>query len=222
MKTLGFSLSVLLLAAAEAVAATVTGSVSFVSRRGQAPVARETVVWLEAASLTRPSAENAQMITRNKTLFPHVMTVPVGSTVRFPNEDPIIHNLFSLSASNPFDLGLYKKNAGKSHKFDKAGIVTVYCNVHPNMSAVIHVMDTPFYTFADANGAFSIENVPAGRYKLTVWNEKGGTQQTQIEVTPGGEVRGTTKLTIDARNYRATQHLNKNNQPYSRNRSSDY
>lgn len=222
MKTLRFSLPVLFLAAVEMTAATVIGTVSFVSRRGNTPIAAETVVWLTATASSARAPQKAQMITRNKTLAPHVITVPVGSTVQFPNEDPIIHNLFSVSQSNPFDLGLYRKNAGKAHTFNKPGVVNVYCNVHPNMSAVIHVMDTPFYTFADKNGAFTLANVPPGKYKLTAWNEKAGTQQTQIEITAAGEVRGGTRLTLDARNYRATQHLNKNNQPYSRSRSNDY
>lgn len=222
MKTLQFSLSVLLLAAVETTAATVSGSVSFVSRRGQAPVAAETVVWLAPATAAPRQPQRVQMVTRNKTLSPHVLTVPVGSTVQFPNEDPIIHNLFSLSASNPFDLGLYKKNSGKSHKFDKPGVVTVYCNVHPNMSAVIHVMDTPYYSMTDASGSFSFANVPAGKYKLVAWNEKAGAQQAPLEITATGEIKGSTKIILDARNYRATQHLNKKNQPYSRSRSNDY
>jgi len=89
------------------------------------------------------------MVTRGKMLLPHVMAVPLGSTVEFPNDDPISHNLFSLTTNNSFDLGLYRKGAGKSQKFDTPGIVNVYCNVHPAMSAVIHVMATPFYAFAD-------------------------------------------------------------------------
>lgn len=222
MKTIGFAFSVLSLLAVEAAAATVSGSVAFTSRRGLKPSVAETVIWLEPAASVRVKPENAQMVTRNKTLVPHVMAVPAGSTIQFPNEDPITHNLFSISPANPFDLGLYKKNSGKSEKFEKAGIVTVYCNVHPNMSAVIHVMDTPYYGMANAQGAFSLTDVPAGRYKLSAWNEKSGLQTTPIEVTASGEVRGKTTLTLDARNYRATQHLNKNNQPYSRSRSNDY
>ena len=212
----------LALLAVEAAAATVSGSVSFSSRRGQKPIPSETVVWLEPAASVRIKAEKAQMVTRNKTLMPHVMAVPVGSTIQFPNEDPITHNLFSVSPANPFDLGLYKKNSGKSEKFEKPGIVTVYCNVHPNMSAVIHVMDTPYYGMANSQGAFSLSDVPAGRYKLSAWNEKTGLQTSSIEVSASGEVRGKTTLTLDARNYRETQHLNKNNQPYSRSRSNDY
>src|SRR5688572_30701959 len=111
MKTIGFSFAVLALVAVEVVAATVTGSVSFTSRRGQKPNPAETVIWLEPVASVRVKPENVQMVTRNKTLLPHVMAVPVGSTIQFPNEDPITHNLFSISPANPFDLGLYKKNS---------------------------------------------------------------------------------------------------------------
>src|SRR5437016_6523307 len=141
------------LAALPLAAATVSGKISFITKRGQNPVVNETLVWLDPAgrSLRKPP-QTFQMMTRGKTLVPHVLAIPVGSTVEFPNDDPISHNLFSLSTNNSFDLGLYRKGAGKSHKFDSAGIVNVYCNVHPNMSSVIHVMATPYYTFTDASG----------------------------------------------------------------------
>lgn len=222
MKAAIYSLLLAILSALHTEAATVAGKVGFVTKRGQKPKLTETVVWLESSSLSRPKPETTQMITRAKTLIPHVVAVPVGSTVQFPNEDPIIHNLFSVSPSNPFDLGFYKRNSGKSHRFDKPGIVNVYCNVHPNMSAVVHVMPTPHYVFADAQGGFRIDGVDPGRYRLLAWNELTGTQTSSIEVTAGGEVRGTVNLTLDARSYRATQHLNKNNQPYSRSTKDDY
>src|SRR5215212_7815860 len=142
-------------------AAPVTGSITFLTKRGQRPVLNETLVWLEPQvairAISRRAPETTQMTTRNKTLLPHVLAVPVGSTVIFPNEDPISHNLFSLSSGNTFDLGLYCRGAGKSEKFDSPGVVNVYCNVHPNMSAVIHVMATPYFGFADANGRYAFD-----------------------------------------------------------------
>jgi hypothetical protein len=92
-------------------------------------------------------------------------------------------------------------------------VVNVYCNVHPNMSAVVHVMSTPYYGFADPNGNFSFE-VPAGKYRLTAWNEQGGAQSSDIEVKENGTVSGATLLTIDGRNFRAIQHKNKFGQAY--------
>src|SRR5262249_50578145 len=139
--------------------------------------------------------------------------VPVGSTVEFPNDDPISHNLFSLSPASTFDLGLYRKGAGKSQKFTSPGVINVYCNVHPNMAAVIHVMPTPYYAFADANGNYSIPDVPPGKYKLVAWNEQGGQTVAMVDVGPAGAAN--VALTLDSSNYRAAEHLNKVGQPYT-------
>ncbi|HEY0141299.1 MAG TPA: hypothetical protein VGF48_10410 [Thermoanaerobaculia bacterium] len=196
-------------------AATVAGKVAFASKRGQKPAINETLVWLDplGAKPARKPAATVSMTTRNKTVFPHVMAVPAGSTINFPNEDPISHNLFSLTPGNTFDLGLYRKGTGKAQKFDSPGAVNVYCNVHPNMSAVVHVMATPYYGFADASGSFSFD-VPPGKYRLTAWNELGGSATSDIEVGADGKVQGATQLTIDSRNFRAVQHKNKFGQTY--------
>lgn len=210
------------LAAGDLSAAVVSGSISFLTKRGQRPVMNETVVWLEPIGdrPLRPSPQKTEIVTRSKTLFPHVMAVPAGSTVDFPNEDPISHNLFSLSTGNSFDLGLYRRGTTKSQKFEKPGVVNVYCNVHPNMSAVIHVMPTPYYGFADAQGRYSIE-APPGRYRLVAWNELGGTTESTIEVRER-EVDGNLALTIDSRNFRFVQHTNKHGRPYRAPTSREY
>lgn len=196
-------------------AAPINGKVMFMSRRGQNPVLNETLVWLEPAGKTwKKPAAAFTMTTRSKTFLPHVMAVPAGSTISFPNEDPIAHNLFSLTPGNTFDLGLYRRGAGKTHKFTEPGTVNIYCNVHPNMSAVVHVMSTPFYGFTDANGNYSFD-VPAGRYRVTAWNEQGGTSaSSDLEVKADGSVAGATLLTIDGRNFRVSQHKNKFGQTY--------
>ena len=206
-------------------AATVAGRISFVTKRGQNPLPAETLVWLEplgyAAAPKKPAA--AQMITRNKALAPHVLAVPAGSSVTFPNEDPISHNLFSLSQGNQFDLGLYRKGPGKAEKFDAPGVVSVYCNVHPQMSAVVHVMKSPYYAFADATGGYAIADVPAGKYNLVVWNEQGGTSPPQaVEVSPAGAVSGNVAVTLDTRNFRQATHMNKLGKPYQAPSSKDY
>jgi hypothetical protein len=214
----------LVLAALPLAAANVTGKVAFVTKRGQNPIPAETLVWLEPLNgRVTPRAPGVfQVVTRNKTLIPHVLAVPVGSTVTFPNDDPISHNLFSLSSNNSFDLGLYRKGAGKSQKFVSPGIVNVYCNVHPNMSAVIHVLSTPYFGFADANGNFSVGDVPPGKYRLDVWNEQGGTSQAPVvDVTSTGPSQAVT-LTLDSRNYRATVHMNKVGKPYQPSSTREY
>jgi plastocyanin len=201
----------------------VSGHVSFVTKRGQNPIINETLVWLEPASGAktpkRPAA-TFTMTTRGKALIPHVLAIPVGSTVSFPNEDPISHNLFSLSSANSFDLGIYRAGAGKSHTFTTPGIVNVYCNVHPQMSSVIHVMATPYYGLADATGNFSIADVAPGKYDIVAWNEQGGTAHGgTVEV--GGAV-STVTLTIDSRNFRNVAHTNKEGKAYEAPRSKEY
>lgn len=201
--------------AAPLAAASVGGRVNFKMKKGQSPVVAETLVWLEPAAgkaAPKPAAK-FQMTTRGKTLIPHVLAIPVGSTVEFPNDDPISHNLFSLSPAATFDLGLYRKGAGKSEKFTSPGIVNVYCNVHPTMSAVIHVMPTPYYAFADAAGNFAVHDVPAGKYKLVAWNEQGGETATMIDVGAAGVPN--VAVTLDSSNYKAAMHLNKVGKPYS-------
>jgi plastocyanin len=216
---------VIALAAPALQAANVSGKVSFVARRGQTPNVAETLVWLEPAG-SRPAPKKApatyQMLTRSKMLVPHVLAIPAGSTVLFPNDDPISHNLFSLSANNQFDLGLYRRGAGKSEKFDTPGIVNVYCNVHPNMSAVIHVMASPYFGFTDASGAFALADIPPGRYRLVAWNEQGGQTESPIDVAANGNVNGSLALTLDSRSYRDAQHLNKVGKPYQNPSTRDY
>ena len=205
-------------------AANVSGKISFVARRGQNPAAAETLVWLEPVGRPAPKRAPAtyQMTTRSKMLIPHVLAIPAGSTVLFPNDDPISHNLFSLSQNNQFDLGLYRKGAGKSETFDTPGVVNVYCNVHPNMSAVIHVMDTPYFAFADATGNFTVADVPSGRYRLLAWNEQGGQTETPVEVSANGALKGNVALTLDSRAYRETQHSDKHGKPYHAPTARDY
>lgn len=203
-------------AAAPLLAATVSGDVSFVTRRGQKPDPVEAVIWLQPLD-RRPAVEPREqvMTTRAKVLVPHVLPLPAGSVVRFPNEDPITHNLFSVSPANPFDLGLYRRGEGKQQRFDKPGVVNVYCNVHPNMSAVVVVLDTPYWTMPDGDGEYRID-APPGKYRLQVWHEQGGSAQRDIEVTAGGQVVGETSVRLDSSRYRTSPHANKHGRPYSR------
>lgn len=224
MKPLLPAVALIGLICSDVYAATVKGKVAFLTKRGQRPILEETLVSLEPVGGTAPrrAASAFTMTTRGKTFLPHVLVVPAGSTVSFPNEDPISHNLFSLTPGNTFDLGLYRKGSTpKTKKFDSAGTVNVYCNIHPNMSAVVQVMNTPYYGFADAQGNFSID-APAGRYRLIAWNEQGGTSVSQVEVKGDGSVAGATQLTIDSRNYRVTQHTNKEGKAYPKGTSREY
>ena len=224
MKPITSTLACVLALASSLSAASVTGKVSFVTKRGQNPVINETLIWLEPVGVKAPRMVPGkfQMVTRGKMVIPHVLAIPVGSTIEFPNDDPLSHNLFSLSSNNPFDLGLYRRGAGKAQRFDTPGLVNVYCNVHPNMSAVIQVMATPYYGFTDPTGTYSIPNIPAGRYRLVAWNEQGGQTESPIEVSQSGTVVGMVALMLDSRNYRVAQHLDKLGKPYQPPSLKDY
>lgn len=220
----GGALLLFALAAVSAAAAPLNGRVSFNLSRGQKPVTNETLVWLEPVSgvrnIRRAAPVTVTMTTRGKMLLPHVLAIPVGSTVNFPNEDPISHNLFSLSSPNQFDLGLYRAGAGKSHTFTAPGVVNVYCNVHSNMSSVIHVLSSPYYTFADANGNFSFNDVPSGRYDVMAWNEMGGTSRTPVDI--GAGAAPPLSLVLDARGYKSVQHANKFGKTYDTPHAKEY
>lgn len=137
------------------------------------------VVWLQPigdaakfSSVSQKTNRRAQLIQRNKSFEPHVLVVEVGSVVDFPNHDPFFHNVFSLFDGKRFDLGLYEAGATNSVRFDKVGVSFLFCNIHPEMSAVVVVVDTPYFGISDKSGHMSIMDVPDGRYEMHVWYEK--------------------------------------------------
>jgi plastocyanin len=170
---LGLALSV------GALAATVSGRVELVSSHD--PNVRKhtdysgVVAWLEPASgtpLVPASARHAQMIQKDKTFLPHVLAISMGTVVDFPNFDPIFHNAFSNYNGQIFDIGLYAPGSTKSIAFRREGVVRVFCNIHPAMSAVIVVLRSPHFALSAKNGSFQITGVPAGAYRLHVFHER--------------------------------------------------
>ena len=134
---------------------------------------RDVVMWLvPAAPLQEPSpASGLQLIQRNKSFEPHVMVVPVGSVVQFPNRDPFFHNVFSLFEGKRFDLGLYEAGSTRDVRFDKPGVSYIFCNIHSEMSAVVIALQTPFHAISDSRARLTIPRVPVGRYRLHLWYE---------------------------------------------------
>ena len=123
------------------------------------------------ASATAP--KTVQVITQRDAVFrPRLLPVMVGTTVEWPNKDDIFHNVFSMSESNPFDLGLYKDPEVKKVKLEKPGRVDVFCSIHSQMNCLILVLQNPFFAATDKSGRFKIENIPAGTYKLKAWHER--------------------------------------------------
>ena len=201
------------IAASPAIAGTVSGRVSVVDKGGRpAGDLSETVVYVEGAKANiRPT--KATMTMKAKAFLPRVVVVPVGGTVEFPNQDPIFHNVFSVSGENRFDLDLYKRPKSASWTFQHPGIARVYCNIHPQMSGIIVVRDNPYFAKAGADGTFVLENVPAGKYVLKAWHERGGEASLDIAVPAEGKVGA--DLNLDAASFKRAQHKNKFGKDYS-------
>lgn len=213
MRSLALLLGALALAT-RAHAGTVTGQVQLLEKGGaKANDLSDVVVFVEGVKAAKPKPGTLTMAMKAKSFIPHVVVVPVGGTVEFPNEDPIFHNAFSVSPENRFDLELYKKPKSGSWTFKAPGIVNVYCNIHPQMSAVVVVRDNPFYVKAGKDGAFAIEGVPAGKYTIVAWHERGGEQGVEVTVPAEGQVG--TNLTLDGSKFKRVQHKNKFGKNYA-------
>lgn len=172
------------------------------------------VVWLEAPGVRAPAPKTFDVTTEGKDFRPRVSVVPVGSTIRFPNNDPFNHNVFSLSEESPFDLGLFGRGEAKTTKLSRPGLIRVYCNVHANMAAFILVLGSVYFAQPGGDGSFTIPGVPAGKYVLHAWHERAAELKQDIDVTAQGLVK--LDLQLDARGFKFVQHLNKFGQPYSR------
>lgn len=158
------------------------------------------------------------LATERKTFVPRVLPVPVGASVRFPNNDPILHNVFSTAKEASFDLGLYGRSEGGDYRFTQPGVIRVYCNVHHSMVAHVLVMDTPFFTKPDVQGRFRLVGVPSGPGELFVWHERA--QLWRQAISAGTDVE--LKVPLELSKRRIPPHLNKTGQPYRRTRPDEY
>jgi plastocyanin len=189
----------------------------------------EVVVWLKPLDRVAPNAESQpkrqKLIQSRKTFEPHILVVQIGSVVDFPNHDPFFHNVFSLFEGKRFDLGLYEAGATNSVRFDRAGVSFLFCNIHPEMSAVVVSVDTPYYGISDPSGKVSIANVPDGKYEVHYWSERGlpdSLRQLTRTVTISSSARSLALVQIaENPNFTAT-HKNKYGQEYAPPPNTDY
>jgi len=204
------------LAAASLLGAALQGKVELTDTKKKG-AAEGVVVWLVPAGAPRPPAPaRFVMDQRNKKFRPHILPVPVGSQVDFPNNDPIFHNAFSNFAGQPFDTGLYAPGTSQKITFRREGIVRVFCNIHAHMSAVIVVVPSPYYATSKPTGTFRIENVPDGDYTVRVFHERA-TEQTLAALDRKITIAGDLDLgaiRISETGYLEIGHKNKHGKDY--------
>lgn len=173
-------MALLLCAPAFAKEATVSARVELTSGElhGNGRQSGDVVFWLTPLGTTgtplpsvTPSMPSPRLTQHNKSFEPHLLVVPAGSEVEFPNRDPFFHNVFSLFDGKRFDLGLYEAGTTRKVRFDKPGISYIFCNIHAEMSAVVIALTTPYYGISNQSGNVVISHVPFGRYTLHVWYE---------------------------------------------------
>jgi plastocyanin len=189
------------------------------------------VVWLEplnpAQAVRSGAAARHTINQQDKRFLPHVVVVESGSTVDFPNNDPYFHNIFSIYNGKRFDLGLYASGETRPVQFNRPGLSYIYCNIHPQMSAIVVTVNTPYFAVSGAKGDFAIANVPEGRYRLQVWHERARAQvlsalTREVKVGAGGLELGV--INISEEGYLLRPHPDKyggeydphTNRPYRR------
>lgn len=202
----------------------VTGEVKLSLVGSDKPVkdASKVVVWLKPQHEGRPAqtpiAQKYRIVQHNKMFEPSFLVVPVGSLVDFPNLDPWFHNVFSLYQGKRFDLGLYEAGAHKEIRFDREGASYIFCNIHPEMAAIIMTVDSEFYAVSDKAGRVSIPNVPVGRYILHVWYENATSQalsaSDRLVDIEGNGVQDLPAISLKVTQNSAEKHKNKYGRDY--------
>ena len=148
-------------------------------RHKDEPSVANVVVWLSplrpggVAPVVPARQPLYRLVQKDKMFTPHLLVVPTGTQVEFPNQDPFFHNVFSLFNGKRFDLGLYESGTSRSVRFDREGVSYIFCNIHPEMGAIVLALNTPYYGVSGENGVVALHNVPAGSYRLNVWSENG-------------------------------------------------
>lgn len=219
---LHFVLLLAVLATAAAAQARVSGAVAFRSLAGRSASDANVVIWLAPdapAAVDSPTAPlpRFRMAQRNKRFEPSLLVIPAGATVDFPNFDPYFHNVFSLGQNHPFDLGLYQAGASRSHRFAEPGVSFVFCNIHPQMTAVILTLPTRWYAISNAAGLYTLPPAPPGAYHVHFWYEHADPAalarlEHALAVPASGNVT-LPRATITAVAAPAS-HLNKYGRPY--------
>lgn len=146
---------------------------------------RHVVIYLRDAKPQPVMPMHAEIRQRDENFIPRVIAVTVGSEVEFPNDDPIYHNVFSLSRARNFDLGRYPRGETRSVRFDKPGVVKVFCQIHSHMTATVMVFDHPWFAVPTEDGRFELPAMPAGDRLITAWHERLGDTTLRVRIEGG-------------------------------------
>ena len=204
----------------------VTGQVTIADASGAKRASRDVsvVFWLtplvgedQASARADGKLPHPALVQKNKVFTPHVLAVQVGAQVDFPNRDPFFHNVFSLFDGQRFDLGLYEAGSTRGIRFNRAGICYIFCNIHPQMSAVVVVVDTPYFAVSDSQGEVVVPNVPPGPYQLHLWEEHCATNTLDAlsrQITLSENATSLGNIHIQETDQPVSTHLNKYGKPY--------
>lgn len=223
-RVLGLGFMLLATAAGQQQNLTVTALIEVAAPHRSSRAPQDVVVWLTPVEgsapvqITEVPEQHPSLTQKDKNFTPHLLVVQVGTIVNFPNHDPFFHNVFSLFEGKRFDLGLYEAGTTRHVRFDRPGVCYIFCNIHPEMSAVVVVLDTPYYGVASRRGTIEIPRVPAGRYSMHVWDERSlpedlAQMTREVVVSPGQTSLG--KLRIRETEV-ALAHKNKYGQDYEK------
>jgi len=207
--------------------ATVRGIVSVLHHSRSESASAEVVVWLtntRTSDTVSAAGPAARLLQKDKRFTPHMLAVPVGTSIEFPNQDPFFHDVFSIYHGKPFDLGLYESGVVRKVRFTQPGVSYIFCNIHPQMSAVVVALSTPHFAVSARDGSFRIPNLHPGQYKLGVWYELASESELaslvhDVEIGAGDNLLPA--LTLHASDA-PPEHLNKYGEPYPLNKPSRY
>jgi plastocyanin len=202
----------LLLAGSRSVAQGADVTAKFVAPHTSHPrkaALNDIVLWLSPADDSTPARTSPlpktgyRLVQKDKMFTPHLLVVPAGSSVDFPNEDPFFHNVFSLFNGKRFDLGLYESGTHRAVRFDREGVSYIFCNIHPEMGAIVLALHSPYFALSAADGSVTIHNVPPGKYYVHLWSEQfqsgdpaaPSTTDRIVQVTAQGAALGIIDLT---------------------------
>jgi plastocyanin len=196
-----------------------------------APAVANVVVWLSplktggVAPMMQARQPVYRLVQKDKMFTPHLLVVPTGSQVEFPNQDPFFHNVFSLFNGKRFDLGLYESGTSRSVRFDREGVSYIFCNIHPEMGAIVLALNTPYYGISSEGGLVALHNVPAGSYRLNVWSENGQLSNPELSqkiVQVSTDAVHLGNITLQTTTDPSAHHKNKFGEDYEPSREQKY